>query len=129
MFPLYCILMQVTRVEKVSLREQRGHFYTLQLSGPLQSSRQHFSVRVLTYLAKKDFCSCGFFPFFSVSCSMRSRNRAVSGLEETQQTLLKQRTPERRKRADEAKLHQRRLEKGQEFTLFATIDSQALILK
>lgn len=43
---------------------------------------QPHSVRVLTYLAKKDFCSCGFFPFFSYSCSIRSRNRAVSGLEE-----------------------------------------------
>lgn len=50
------------------------------------TQKQHFSllvpVQILTYLAKKDFCSCGFFSFFSDSCSRRSMNSAVSGLPE-----------------------------------------------
>lgn len=52
---------------------------SISLGGACWSYQQ---VSVLTYLAKKDFCSCGFFAFFSDSCSIRSRNRAVSGLEE-----------------------------------------------
>lgn len=42
-------------------------------------------VHTLTYLAKKDFCSCGFFSFFSDSCSRRSMKSAVSGLQTSTQ--------------------------------------------
>lgn len=45
-------------------------------------SKHSSLVLILTYLAKKDFCSCGFFSFFSDSCSRRSMNSAVSGLSE-----------------------------------------------
>lgn len=34
----------------------------------------------LTYLAKKDFCSCGFLAFWACSISKRSMKAAVSGL-------------------------------------------------